>query len=369
MKVMNYMSRIILTGDRPTGRLHIGHYVGSLRRRKQMQDEGNYDKFYIEIADVQALTDNWEHPEKVRSNIIEVALDYLSIGIDPKKVTIFIQSGVKGLYELTTLYLDLVTLSRLKRNPTIKSEMVMRGFKDAIPVGFLTYPVSQAADITGFDATIIPVGDDQLPMIEQTREIVRAFNNLYGETLYEAEAVLPENVASNRLPGTDGNAKMSKSIGNCIYLSDDSETVKKKVMGMFTDPDHIKISDPGKIEGNTVFTYLDAFAVDSDFEKFYPEFSNLEELKNAYKAGGIGDVRIKKFLYEILEETLTPIREKRKYYEARIPEVVKMLEEGTSRASVECDKVVQRVESHMKINYFDNNTYLDEQVDKFNNKD
>ena len=365
MKVMNYMSRIILTGDRPTGRLHIGHYVGSLRRRKQMQDEGNYDKFYIEIADVQALTDNWEHPEKVRSNIIEVALDYLSIGIDPKKVTIFIQSGVKGLYELTTLYLDLVTLSRLKRNPTIKSEMVMRGFKDAIPVGFLTYPVSQAADITGFDATIIPVGDDQLPMIEQTREIVRAFNNLYGETLYEAEAVLPENVASNRLPGTDGNAKMSKSIGNCIYLSDDSETVKKKVMGMFTDPDHIKISDPGKIEGNTVFTYLDAFSSDEDFAEFLPDYKNLDELKDHYRRGGLGDVKVKKFLLNVINKELEPIRARRHEYEKDIPEVYNILKKGTEAAYAVAQDTLDDVKAAMKIDYFNDAELIKVQSEKY----
>ena len=348
------MDKIILTGDRPTGGLHIGHYVGSLRSRVELQNKGDYDKFYIMIADVQALTDNWDNPEKVRQNIIEVALDYLSVGIDPSKVTIFIQSGVKGLYQLTCFYMDVVTLARLERNPTIKSELKMRNFGESIPVGFLTYPISQAADITGFDATIIPVGDDQLPMIEQTREIVRSINNIYGETLYEPKAVLPENEACRRLPGTDGSAKMSKSLGNGIYLADDSETVKKKVMSMYTDPDHIRIEDPGKVEGNTVFTYLDAFVKEDSFEKFLPEFKNLDELKAQYQKGGLGDVKIKKFLYEVLEDELAPIREKRKYYEEHIDEVIDILKKGTEEASAHCDKVVDRLRNNMKINYFEN---------------
>lgn len=361
------MEKIILTADRPTGRLHIGHYVGSLRRRKELQDKGDYDKFYIEIADVQALTDNWDNPDKVRENIIEVALDYLSIGIDPNKVTIFIQSQVKGLFELTCYYLDLVTLSRLQRNPTVKSELKMRNFEGTIPVGFLTYPVSQTADITGFDATIVPVGEDQEPMLEQAREIVRSFNNLYGETLKEPVAVLPENEACNRLPGIDGNAKMSKSLGNCIYLSDDEETVNKKVMSMYTDPNHIKISDPGKVEGNTVFTYLDAFVKDDSFTKYYPEFNNLDELKKAYEHGGIGDVKIKKFLAKILNEELDPIRKKRHYYEKHIPEVYEMLKKGSETANKDCDEIVKRVEKSMKINYFDDNKFLDEQINKYKN--
>jgi len=359
------MERIILTGDRPTGKLHIGHYVGSLKMRKEMQDNGGYDKFYIEIADVQALTDNWDNPEKVRQNIIEVALDYLSIGLDPEKVTFFIQSQVKGLFELTCYYLDVVTLARLQRNPTIKSELKMRNFEGNIPMGFLTYPVSQAADITGFDATIIPVGDDQEPMIEQTREIVRSINNLYGETLFEPQAVLPENLVCRRLPGTDGNAKMSKSLGNCIYLSDDSETVRKKVMSMYTDPNHIRIEDPGKVEGNTVFTYLDAFSETGDFEKYLPEYKNLDELKNAYKHGGVGDVKIKKFLYQVLEDELAPIREKRHYYEERIPEVYEILRKGTEEANKKCNEVVKRLEENMKINYFEDTELIKAQSMKY----
>ena len=348
------MDKVILTGDRPTGRLHIGHYVGSLRSRVELQNQGDYDKFYIMIADVQALTDNWDNPEKVRQNIIEVALDYLSVGIDPSKVTIFIQSGIKGLYELTVFYLDVVTLARVQRNPTIKSELKMREFGESIPVGFMTYPISQAADITGFDATIIPVGDDQLPMIEQTREIVRSINNIYGETLYEPEAVLPKNDACRRLPGTDGNAKMSKSLGNCIYLADDEETVLKKVMGMYTDPNHIKIEDPGQVEGNTVFTYLDAFVKEDSFEKFLPEYKNLDELKEHYKKGGLGDVKIKRFLAAILNDELAPVREKRKYYEEHIDEVLDILKKGTEEASKHCDEVVNRLRKNMKIDYFDN---------------
>ena len=353
------MDKVILTGDRPTGRLHIGHYVGSLRSRVELQNKGDYDKFYIMIADVQALTDNWDNPEKVRQNIIEVALDYLSVGIDPSKVTIFIQSGVKGLYELTCFYMDVVTLSRLQRNPTIKSELKMREFGESIPVGFMTYPISQAADITGFDATIIPVGDDQLPMIEQTREIVRSINNIYGETLYEPEAVLPSNDACRRLPGTDGNAKMSKSLGNCIYLADDSDTVKKKVMSMYTDPNHIRVEDPGQVEGNMVFTYLDCFCKEDSFKKFLPEFKDLDELKAAYKKGGLGDVKIKNFLYQILEEELTPVREKRKYYEEHIDEVYEILKKGTEDASKHCDQVVDRLRKNMKINYFDNKEIIE----------
>ncbi len=353
------MDKVILTGDRPTGRLHIGHYVGSLRSRVELQNKGDYDKFYIMIADVQALTDNWDNPEKVRQNIIEVALDYLSVGIDPSKVTIFIQSGVKGLYQLTCFYMDVVTLARLQRNPTIKSELKMREFGESIPVGFRTYPISQAADITGFDATIIPVGDDQLPMIEQTREIVRSINNIYGETLYEPEAVLPSNDACRRLPGTDGNAKMSKSLGNCIYLADDSDTVKKKVMGMYTDPNHIRVEDPGQVEGNMVFTYLDCFCKEDSFEKFLPEFKDLDELKDAYKKGGLGDVKIKNFLYQVLEEELTPVREKRKYYEEHIDEVYEILKKGTEDASKHCDQVVDRLIKNMKINYFDNKEIIE----------
>ena len=359
------MERNILTGDRPTGKLHIGHYVGSLKLRKKLQDEGAYDNFYVMIADVQALTDNWDNPEKIRQNIIEVALDYLSIGLDPEKITFFIQSQVKGLFELTCYYMDVVTLARLHRNPTVKSELKMRNFEESIPMGFLTYPVSQAADITGFDATIVPAGEDQEPMIEQTREIVRSINNLYGETLYEPKTMLPENDVCKRLPGTDGNAKMSKSLGNCIYLSDDSETVRKKVMSMYTDPDHIRIEDPGKVEGNTVFTYLDAFSEDSDFEKYLPEYKNLDELKNAYRKGGVGDVKIKKFLYQILEDELAPLREKRHYYEERIPEVYEILRKGTEKANIKCNEVVKRLEENMKINYFEDTELINAHTMKY----
>ena len=359
------MERNILTGDRPTGKLHIGHYVGSLKLRKKLQDEGAYDNFYVMIADVQALTDNWDNPEKIRQNIIEVALDYLSIGLDPNKITFFIQSQVKGLFELTCYYLDVVTLARLHRNPTVKSELKMRNFEESIPMGFLTYPVSQAADITGFDATIVPAGEDQEPMIEQTREIVRSINNLYGETLYEPKTMLPENDVCKRLPGTDGNAKMSKSLGNCIYLSDDSETVRKKVMSMYTDPNHIRIEDPGKVEGNTVFTYLDAFSETSDFEKYLPEYKDLDELKNAYKAGGVGDVKIKKFLYQILEDELAPIRERRHYFEERIPEVYDILRKGTEEANKKCTEVVKRLEENMRINYFEDKELINAQSMKY----
>lgn len=345
------MKKIVLTGDRPTGCLHIGHYVGSLRTRKMIQDEGNYDEFYIEIADAQALTDNFDNPDKVRSNILNVVLDYLSVGIDPNKVTIFLQSQVKGLYELTFYYMNLVTLSRLLRNPTVKNEIKLRGFDNSIPSGFLNYPVSQAADITGFDATIIPVGDDQEPMIEQTREIVRSFNNIYGNTLYEPKAVLPDNVLCKRLPGLDGGEKMGKSLGNAIYLSDTKEEVEKKVMSAYTDPNHIKIEDPGKIEGNMVFTYLEVFSTDKSFKKYYPEFNNLDELKKAYQKGGIGDVKIKRFLINVLEDILEPIREKRKYYEDNIELVEDIIKKGTKKANEDCDKVVKRVEEAMKINY------------------
>ena len=302
------MSKIILTGDRPTGKLHLGHYVGSLKRRVELQNSGEFEKIFIMIADAQALTDNADNPEKVRQNIIEVALDYLSVGIDPAKSNIFIQSQISQLTELTFYYMNLVTVSRLQRNPTVKSEIQMRNFEASIPVGFFCYPISQAADITAFKATTVPVGEDQEPMIEQTREIVRKFNSVYGETLVEPEILLPQNQACLRLPGTDGKAKMSKSLGNCIYLSDSADDVKNKVRGMYTDPDHIKVSDPGKIEGNTVFTYLDAFCTDEDFALFLPEYNNLDELKEHYKRGGLGDVKVKKLLTEVLNKELEPIR-------------------------------------------------------------
>ena len=356
------MKKVILTGDRPTGRLHIGHYVGSLKRRIELQNKNEYDEFYIMIADAQALTDNYDNPAKIRSNVMEVALDYLACGIDPSKVNIFIQSQVSGLTELTFYYMNLVTLSRLERNPTIKEELKMREFENTIPTGFLTYPISQAADITGFNATIIPVGDDQLPMIEQTREIVRSFNNIYGETLYEPKAVLPENETCNRLPGTDGKAKMSKSLGNCIYLADDEETLSKKVMGMYTDPNHLRVEDPGSVEGNTVFTYLDAFVQEKDFEEFLPEYKNLDELKDHYRRGGLGDVKIKRFLINVLNRELSPIRQKRKYYEERMDEVYNILKEGTEKAIIACNETVEKVKNAMGINYFNDETFYNEQV-------
>lgn len=359
------MEKNILTGDRPTGRLHIGHYVGSLKRRIELQNEGDYDNFYIEIADAQALTDNYDNPGKVRENVLEVALDYLACGIDPNKVTIFIQSEVPSLCELTFYYMNLVSLARLERNPTIKEELKMRKFEGSIPTGFLTYPISQAADITGFDATIVPVGDDQLPMIEQTREIVRSFNNIYGETLYEPKAVLPENEACFRLPGTNGQAKMSKSLNNCIYLADEPEVIKEKVMSMYTDPDHIRVEDPGKVEGNTVFTYLSVFAKDSDFAKYLPEYKNLDELKEKYERGGLGDVKIKKFLNDILQDTLEPIRNRRKELAKNIESVYKILEDGTRKANQHAEEVTKRVKNAMGINYFNDPEFLNSQKEKF----
>ncbi len=359
------MGNIILTGDRPTGRLHIGHYVGSLRQRKEMQDKGDYDKFFIEIADAQALTDNYDNPQKIRENVLEVALDYLAIGIDPSKVTIFIQSAVPSLCELTFYYLNLVTLARLERNPTVKDELKSRSFENSIPTGFLTYPISQAADITGFDANLVPVGEDQEPMLEQTREIVRSFNSIYGETLVLPKIVLPSNEACFRLPGTDGKNKMSKSLGNCIYLADEKEVVEKKVMSMYTDPDHVKVSDPGKVEGNTVFTYLDVFCKDEDFEKYLPEYKNLDELKDHYRRGGLGDVKIKRFLNDILQAELEPIRLRRKEWEKRIPEVYKILEEGTKKANEQCLMVTNKVKKAMGIDYFEDTSFLDEFLNKY----
>ena len=357
---------IILTGDRPTGKLHLGHYVGSLRERVKIQESGNYDEMYIMIADAQALTDNHDNPEKIRENIIEVALDYLSVGLNPDKVTIFIQSQVPELTELTFFYMNLVTVSRLERNPTVKSEIKLRDFNTSIPVGFMTYPISQAADITAFKANIVPVGEDQLPMIEQTREIVRSFNNTYKkEVLVEPKAVLPDNEVCLRLPGTDGKAKMSKSLGNCIYLSDKTEDVKKKVMSMYTDPDHIKIEDPGKIEGNCVFTYLDAFCNDEHFTKYLPEYKNLDELKAHYQKGGLGDVKIKKFLFNVIEEVLTPIREKRKIYENKIEEVYNILEQGSIKAKEKASTTLKEVKEAMKINYFEDKELINSHVEKY----
>ena len=343
---------IILTGDRPTGRLHLGHYVGSLKNRVKLQNEGNYDEMYVMIADSQALTDNFNNPKKIRDNLKEVILDYLSVGLDPKKVTFFIQSEVSALTELTFYYMNLVTVSRLGRNPTVKTELKQKAFGNSIPVGFMCYPISQTADITAFKANIIPVGEDQLPMLEQANEIVHSFNNIYGETLVPCKAVLPENNLEKRLPGLDGNAKMSKSLGNCIYLSDTKEEVKKKVMSMYTDPDHIKIEMPGKIEGNMVFTYLDVFASDEQIKK-YSEFGSLDELKKQYQKGGLGDVKIKNILVAVLEELLEPFREKRHYYEERMNEVMEILRSGTKKAQDKANITLKEVKRAMTINYFE----------------
>ena len=352
------MKQIILTGDRPTGRLHVGHYVGSLKERVRLQNSGKYDEIYIMIADAQALTDNAEHPEKVRDNIIQVALDYLACGLDPEKSTIFIQSMVPELTELSFYYMNLVTVSRLQRNPTVKSEIKMRNFEASIPVGFFTYPISQAADITAFKATTVPAGEDQMPMIEQCREIVHSFNRIYGETLTDPKIMLPSNSACLRLPGTDGKAKMSKSLGNCIYLADDEKTVRTKVMSMFTDPDHIRIEDPGKLEGNTVFTYLDAFCTDEHFAEFLPEYKNLDELKAHYTRGGLGDVKVKKFLVNVMQSILGPMRERRAYWEARLPEVYEMLKKGSEIAERKAAETLADVRAAMKINYFDDGNLM-----------
>lgn len=359
------MGNIILTGDRPTGKLHLGHYVGSLKNRVIMQNKGDFDKMYVMIADAQALTDNFNNPGKVRDNIIEVALDYLSCGIDPNKVTIFVQSHVEQLTELMFYYMNLVTLSRLERNPTVKAEIKQKEFGASIPVGFLTYPISQAADITLFNANIVPVGEDQLPMLEQTREIVRTFNNYYSEVLVEPKAVIPDNKICSRLPGLDGKAKMSKSLGNCIYLSDSEKDVKSKVMSMFTDPNHIQITDPGKVEGNTVFTYLDAFCTDDDFSEFLPDYKNLDELKDHYRRGGLGDVKIKKFLNNILQKELSPIREKRKHYEQNIPEIFDMLLKGSEDAREVGAETLKKVKAAMGINYFEDVDLINKQQQKY----
>ena len=343
---------IILTGDRPTGKLHLGHYIGSLKNRVVLQNEGNYDEMYLMIADSQALTDNFDNPKKVRDNIINVALDYLSVGIDPKKVNIFIQSQVPALTELSFYYMNLVTVSRLQRNPTVKNEIKEKSFEKSIPVGFFCYPISQAADITAFKANIIPVGNDQLPMLEQTNEIVSSFNRIYGETLVPCKAILNENKIAQRLPGLDGNAKMSKSLNNGIYLSDPSDVIYKKVMSMYTDPNHIKVEDPGKVEGNMVFTYLDVFSSDEQISK-YSEYKTLDEMKKAYEKGGLGDVKIKKVLYNILEEILSPIREKRKYYEEHLDEVYNILKEGTNKANEKANKTLKEVKKAIMIDFFE----------------
>ena len=357
--------KIILTGDRPTGKLHIGHYVGSLRRRVELQNSGLYDKIFIFEADGQALTDNIENPEKVRQNVIEVALDYLAVGLDPSKSTIFIQSQIPELYELSFYFMDLVTVSRLQRNPTVKTEIQMRNFDTSIPVGFFTYPISQAADIAAFKATTVPVGEDQEPMIEQTREIVRRFNHIYGETLVEPEILLPDNAACLRLPGTDGKAKMSKSLGNCIYLSDSADEVEKKVKSMYTDPTHIKVTDPGKLEGNCVFTYLDAFCKPEHFGRYLPDYANLDELKGHYTRGGLGDMKVKKFLAAIMQEELGPIRERRKEFEKDIPAVYNMLKAGCEVAREAAAQTMSEVRQAMKINYFDDIDLIAEQAKRF----
>ena len=359
------MDKIILTGDRPTGRLHIGHYVGSLKRRVALQNSGEYKQVCIMIADAQALTDNIENPEKVRQNIIEVALDYLSCGLDPAKSTLLIQSQIPELCELTFYYMDLVTVSRLQRNPTVKAEIQMRNFEASIPVGFFTYPISQAADITAFKATTVPVGDDQLPMIEQTREIVRKFNQIYEPVLVEPEALLPENAACMRLPGTDGKAKMSKSLGNCIYLSDTADEVRAKIMTMYTDPLHLQVSDPGHLENNTVFTYLDAFCTDAHFERYLPEYANLDELKAHYTRGGLGDVKVKRFLVNVMQEELEPIRKRRAEFEKEIPAVYEILKKGSETARQTAAQTLAQVKSAMKINYFEDSALIGAQSEKY----
>lgn len=353
-----FMKKIILTGDRPTGRLHIGHYVGSLSERVKLQNTGAFDEIYFMIADAQALTDNADNPEKVRQNIMQVALDYLAVGIDPSKATIFIQSQVPALAELTVYYMNLVTVSRVQRNPTVKAEIQQKNFEASVPVGFFCYPISQAADITAFHATSVPVGEDQEPMLEQCREIVHKFNEVYGETLTMPEIYLSKNAARLRLPGLDGKAKMSKSLGNCIYLADDEKTVQQKVMSMYTDPTHLKVSDPGHIEGNTVFTYLDAFIKPDSFEKYWPEYKNLDELKAHYQRGGLGDVKIKKFLNKVLQEELRPIRERRAYWEERLPEVYEILKEGSAKAAAKAQQTLDEVKASMRIDYFINDNLL-----------
>ncbi len=359
------MGKIMLTGDRPTGRLHVGHYVGSLKRRVELQNTGDFDEMFVMIADAQALTDNADNPEKVRQNIIEVALDYLACGLDPEKCTLFIQSQIPQLCELSFYYMNLVTVSRLQRNPTVKSEIQMRNFEASIPVGFFTYPISQSADITAFKANVVPVGEDQLPMLEQTKEIVRKFNSVYGDTLVEPEILLPENQACLRLPGTDGKAKMSKSLGNCIYLSEEPDEIQKKVFSMFTDPTHIKVSDPGKLEGNTVFTYLDAFCRPEYFAEFLPDYANLQELKDHYTRGGLGDMKVKRFLNNVLQAELEPIRNRRKEYQKDIPYVYEILKKGSEKAEAVAEKTLQEVKASMKINYFNDQELIAAQAEKF----
>ena len=359
------MSKVILTGDRPTGPLHVGHYVGSLKRRVELQNSGEYDKIFIMIADAQALTDNADNPEKVRQNIIEEALDYLSCGLDPAKSTLFIQSQIPELCELSFYYMNLVTVSRLQRNPTVKSEIQMRNFETSIPVGFFTYPISQAADITAFHATTVPVGEDQAPMIEQTKEIVHKFNSVYGETLTDPNILLPDNKVCLRLPGIDGKAKMSKSLNNCIYLSDSEADVKQKIMSMFTDPGHLRVQDPGKVEGNPVFIYLEAFCRDEHFERYCPDYQNLQEMEEHYARGGLGDVKVKKFLNNVMQEELEPIRKRRKEFEKDIPEIYRILKEGSEAAEAEAARTLSEVKNAMKINYFEDQALIQEQAERF----
>ena len=362
------MGKIILTGDRPTGRLHLGHYVGSLRRRVELQNEGDYEKMFVFIADVQALTDNADNPEKVRQNIIEVALDYLSVGLDPQKVTIFIQSMIPELTELTVYFMNLVNVGRLQRNPTVKSELQMRNFGEGVPVGFFTYPISQAADITFCKATTVPAGEDQEPMLEQCREIVRRFNQTYAPVLVEPQIMLPTNQVCLRLPGIDGNAKMSKSLGNCIYLSDTAKDVEKKVKSAYTDPTHLQVEDPGHVEGNVVFTYLDAFATDDDFAQFWPDYKNLDEVKDHYRRGGLGDMKCKKFLMKVLNDRLEPIRQRRHEFEQDIPEVYNILKKGSEVAREVAAQTLSEVKAAMRINYFDDEQLIREQAEKYKNQ-
>ena len=359
------MKKVMLTGDRPTGRLHVGHYVGSLRRRVELQNTGDFDDIFIMIADAQALTDNADNPEKIRQNIIEVALDYMACGLDPEKSTLFIQSQVPELTELSFYYMNLVTVSRLQRNPTVKNEIKMRNFEASIPVGFFTYPISQAADITAFKATVVPVGEDQLPMLEQTKEIVHKFNSVYGDTLIDPKILLPENEACLRLPGIDGKAKMSKSLGNCIYLSEESEDIKKKVFSMFTDPNHIRVEDPGSLEGNTVFTYLDAFCKPEYFAEFLPEYQNLDELKAHYLRGGLGDMKVKRFMNNVFKPELEPIRNRRKELQKDIPAIYEILKKGSEKAEAVAAQTLKEVKDAMKINYFDDKALIEAQAERF----
>ena len=359
------MGKIILTGDRPTGKLHLGHYVGSLRRRVQLQDSGDFERMFVFMADVQALTDNADNPEKIRQNIIEVALDYLSAGLDPAKCTLFIQSQIPELAELTTYLMNLVSVSRVQRNPTVKTEIKMRNFEANLPMGFFCYPVSQAADITAFKATTVPAGEDQEPMIEITRELARRFNQTYGEVLVEPNIMLPENAISRRLPGTDGKEKMSKSLGNCVYLSDDADTVWKKVKGMYTDPTHLNLSDPGHVEGNAVFTYLDAFSTDQDFADFWPEYNNLDALKDAYTHGGVGDMNCKKLLNSVINRMLDPIRERRHEFEQDIPEIFNILKNGSETARAAAAQTMDEVRKAMQIDYFNDADLIKQQTEKF----